>query len=79
MQVSGDLVQNVMTSPLLQPLIGHLRLLWLVPVPSERLVFEPAFLIAALPIVSEWSERGGEGLPFTANCPVHGENAVEAS
>ena len=54
-------------------------MLWLVPVPSERLVFEPAFLIVALPIVSEWSERGGEGLPFTANCHVHGENAVEAS
>ena len=51
----------------------------LVPGPSERLVFEPAFLIVALPIVSEWSERGGEGLPYTANCHVHGEKAVETS
>ena len=77
-RVSWAVVKDVMTATLLQPLVGHLWPLWLVPVPSERLVFEPAFLIVALPIVTEWSERGGEGLPYTARCRVHGKNAVEA-
>ena len=39
------------------------------PGPSERLVFEPTFLLVALPIVTECSERGGEGLPYTRTHP----------